>query len=334
MWKKHIACALLYGFAIAQFACISWKRTNGNNKALLKQHKLTSQHEPLPHSTYDCCPLQAMGIDYRCLGMADTKKASQKWIQARWGSQIHHLFVDNQAYISAGGGKCLLHGGKCSPDRVSPDVLVAGLPCRPFTTSRQKSGKTSKTGCATHHPEYNIVMQQFIECLKARNPGGFIVEEVVAFAANVPRLNTSPLKLFAKDCATLGYSVRAMELDHSSFLESTPRKRLFIIGFAKKMGHSVASSWLCSFVESCMRDKAMCPAAKVFNVLDVNSQQEQARCEGGKECFLNLKDGVQGAGAFVIVVSVGGQPAPSPPEQVNSISNQPQSIRGNSLQFV
>jgi site-specific DNA-cytosine methylase len=160
-----------------------------------------------------------LGINVKVAAVADRKKLAQKFTQWHGAGRIDHFFELNEGLIR--GGKCILHGpGDCCRPEQTPHIVTAGLPCQPYTGARFKGlDCSSRRGPAEGHPDFGSV-DEFIEYLEVRQPHMFFVEEVKAFNQGA----VSYMVKFTKRCARLGYSVRALQLNHNEWV-NFPRDR-------------------------------------------------------------------------------------------------------------
>ena len=105
-------------------------------------------------------------------------------------------------------------------------LLIGGLPCQPFSSTRQKNGTTERTSAPEQHPDWKTVCEEFEEFLESLFPAMFLVEEVMTFHELVgPDGKGTYLTWFVKRVSKLGYSVRVLKLDHCTWV-SFPRPRL------------------------------------------------------------------------------------------------------------
>ena len=115
--------------------------------------------------------------------------------------------------------------------------------------------------------------------LAKREPGCFIVEEVPAFQDIDPRSGTSYLAQFANQCAGEGYSVRAVVLNHGTWIDMD-RARIFILGFSARCGHSAAADWAIEQLNESLRRCAMTGRASLLpDIVDPNGAEEEVRRE-------------------------------------------------------
>ena len=119
-------------------------------------------------------------------------------------------------------------------------MAIGGFPCQPYSPMRHKSGQTAGTGSVEGHPQYATLHVEFVEYLCARQPVGFIVEEVDGILKTARGSGgKSHLDLFVlslkKESLTAKYAVKALTLDHGVFSEM-PRNRVFIIGLEEESG--------------------------------------------------------------------------------------------------
>lgn len=209
-------------------------------------------------------------MEVQCFGLADTKAASQKWLQHHWRGTAEHIWADNGCLV-AGEGRCLLHNRSCIVPTVRPDLATAGLPCPAFSRSRTKNGCTLGTGPASSHPSFHTVMSEWEHYLTSRNPLGFWVEEVEEFSSTGPPTvrgkNMSFMEQFARQACRHGYAIRVLRLNHSVWSEM-PRGRVFIIGMGKEVGHSRGADWVVQAVEESQRYRQLALPTRVWDMLD------------------------------------------------------------------
>ena len=99
-------------------------------------------------------------------------------------------------------------------------VVVAGLPCQPYSPARQKGGKSTATGVAAAHPLFGVAFQDFAKYLEDREAGGFIVEEVEAFGWESNACpGESHLNSFMAMVAGIGFSTAAVRRHASTWCE-------------------------------------------------------------------------------------------------------------------
>ena len=116
------------------------------------------------------------GYDIDVLGVADSKPAAQRWIQANWFDkpELRHVFESNTAFFGPqGGGTCRKCGKWCRRAWETPDIMSGGFPCPAFSDQRQKNGDTPSTGPVDGHPTFHMAVTEFILYLDAREPLSF-----------------------------------------------------------------------------------------------------------------------------------------------------------------
>jgi site-specific DNA-cytosine methylase len=155
--------------------------------------------------------------------VTDKKKSAQTYVMANHMPQ--HMFKSSEEHI-AGEGYCLVHRGQCSIAPSPPcDLLVAGLPCHPFTKMRHKSStKQGRKGKAPTHPDFVTTFESFPAALRSRKPGTFLVEQVPALQEICLEWGHSYLDEFMRLCAGEGYACRAVLLRAGDWLD-WPRDR-------------------------------------------------------------------------------------------------------------
>ncbi len=86
-----------------------------------------------------------INVDFGCA--CEKKTTARTFMCANHGPR--HLYDDLESYVT-GYGYCTIHRDYCDiRDLLPADLLVAGLPCHPYTKARQKSDPTSKRRGAT-----------------------------------------------------------------------------------------------------------------------------------------------------------------------------------------
>ena len=163
-----------------------------------------------------------MSIPATVLGCAEKKKTPQRFLLHNFGDKIGHLFTDNSAFLE-GRGHCMVHNRLCNVPAQHPDFTAGGLPCQPFTSNRMHSGTSARTGAASGHPDFSTVMQSWSSYLHTRQPGAFFIEEVPDFNNESPD-GDSYMWTFSQSCVKAGYAIRAMTMNHNTWV-NFPRER-------------------------------------------------------------------------------------------------------------
>lgn len=222
---------------------------------------------------------QAMDVDAKCLGVADCKGFSQRWLKRKWSSVVGHIFADNQAFLD-GHGKCVLHGKDCKVSMERPDLVTGGLPCPAFSRLRDRT-KSHNRGKPWEHDSFHVTMVQFPEYLSVRRPRGFWIEQVETFGAVDKSSNRSFLHEFMRNCCSHGYAVRALVLPHDAWID-LPRTRIYVIGCHHDMGHKKAVEWIVEQIQSTSQYRALTPPTAILDLIDVEAPSERARCDHDK----------------------------------------------------
>jgi site-specific DNA-cytosine methylase len=172
----------------------------------------------------------------KCNAASDRKTSARKFICEN--HEYTHLLscADDHAL---GQGDCSIHGCFCQLGEM--DLVVAGLPCHPFTRIRNKrSDGEGRSGPIPTHPDYNTVFESFFQLLRRRQPWGFVVEETDAFIHIIDAAGANPtrrwLDKFLESAAEAGYSCRAMLYDSSMWVD-WPRRR------PARPHHTFQSQW-------------------------------------------------------------------------------------------
>ena len=218
-----------------------------------------------------------MGIPTECLGYADTKPLSRRWLIHHWKHHGGRVFRDCQAYID-GFGQCDLHKQcNCKVSSSRPHVAIGGLPCPPWSRQRQKNGQTQKTQDASKHPASYTVFGMFEQYLTVRRPYCFWIEEVDTFATATKNSGgESPLDRLMAICVKHGYSTRALFMCNGMF-NSVVRRRCYVFGVSRECGHSRGANWVAERVQEVLRHRAMTPPTPLDQIVEMNSLTEMAR---------------------------------------------------------
>jgi len=218
---------------------------------------------------------QAMAIPFVCLGLADTKPASRRWLTEKFGGIAAHLFENNQC-LTEGRGRCLFHRGQCSTSKERPDIASGGLPCQGFSRMRHKKGDTASTGQPSGHPSFKGVMSDFSEYLCTRQPLGWWIEEVDSFDQINPEIGISFLHQFVRQNAQYGYAIRAIILDHALFSE-VPRRHIYCLGAGTEMGHAQGADQILKSIGEIVKFRQLTPPTPLFAVIDPDGPEELDR---------------------------------------------------------
>ena len=191
------------------------------------------------------CACQVFDLPVRTVAVADEKESARNFLIHNFGDRIEHVFDKNNSLIH-GIGWC----HKCKSRHRVPDVrptcMIGGYPCQPFSKQRDSGGRTSRTGRAEKHPLFDTVMKGFPEYFSSRRPKSFVLENVVNFShmklAGRAGRNVTPLDIIIVECSAMGYSLRALQLDHSAFVAMS-RPRIWLLGAPKEAGGDSAVDW-------------------------------------------------------------------------------------------
>ena len=165
--------------------------------------------------------LQSLGFSFDVLGLAEKKGSAHKFLLFNFRDVCKHMKVDNLGLLPE-GGKCFSCGAdKCPGSATRPVIVSAGFPCPPFTKRRQKTGKPARTGPTVGHPDFDLVMVQFIRYLQVRQLLSFFVEEVLGFLQPLQALDgLNPCQaLVNKIHEQTAYRCQAIKVCHSVFIK-------------------------------------------------------------------------------------------------------------------
>ena len=144
------------------------------------------------------------------------------------------MYHDNAALRSPDGGACFgCHAARCRfRQGVRPDVASGGFPCPPFSAVRTKTGSTARTGPPEQHPQFDLVMHQYLAYIDYKRPRSFWLLEVKGFLVALKSLGgISPCQQLVNDLKSRNYHCEALVLNHSMFVKNS-RERVFLIGCA------------------------------------------------------------------------------------------------------
>ena len=181
--------------------------------------------------------------------------------------------------VNAGRGKCFKHGCDCSVPTTRPDISSGGFPCVPFSKQRNTKGGTDRTSDASKHPQYFTTLEDLPTYLEIRRPRSFYMENVAMIAKELKSLGgRSALDLLVEKIAPLGYSCKAIILDHKVFVRVN-RPRLFLIIVHTDCGGQRAAEWIAFTIAEAMKYRSKFPPAEFFDIVDVESEDQQLRLE-------------------------------------------------------
>jgi Holliday junction resolvasome RuvABC endonuclease subunit len=175
--------------------------------------------------------MQNLGINVGTYVCADVKQASRTFCKNNH-SEITHMFTDLRQLSDPEQVCCTLHPGSsgaqaCNAEAFEFDIMFAGPPCQPFTTRRQKTGSSARSGQANVHPDLEVTMQALPELLKTRRPKIAVIEQVLGFGTALPD-GTIPLHTLLAPLKEFYPAVRVVEMSASLWSE-VPRDRLSVI---------------------------------------------------------------------------------------------------------
>ena len=169
------------------------------------------------------------------------------------------------------------------PDQ-TPDITSGGFPCQPFSTQRSRAGSTAKTGLTEGHPAYETLVVEFKNYLRARAPKCWWIEEVLGFNKRIEALKMSPLAYVCAAARELGYSVEALELDHSVCI-NVKRPRIFLLAVhacaGGQRGLDFSSAMVARVAEAVTNRNAR---PTIFDICPPFSPEEKRRRKQGKDC--------------------------------------------------
>lgn len=175
------------------------------------------------HAHYSRRVCQALYIPANTLVAAESSPGLQKHLKKSFGVRISHLVKDVVDLTSDEVAKCCIHSAKCHAICRSTlpqiDLMTLGPPCQPFTNRRQRSGNTKSTGASAEHPLFALSTSVPLRAIGLWKPRGVILEQVEAFAAEVPEsAHGSWLADLQAGLSDLGYCSSAFKLRLSDWI--------------------------------------------------------------------------------------------------------------------
>ena len=172
-----------------------------------------------------CLCTQTLNMNIDFVAASDLKKHSRKFLDANHSYQ--HIFCS--AFDHVGGkGVCEVHStaarqAVCSIPHHKADLVVAGLPCPPFSRLRSRTGGSASLSTPQEHPEYTVVFEEFEAMVASYSPGAFLVEETEGFLEK-NQDGTRFIDQFINIYSTKGYHCRALRLHADTWIQ-WPRVR-------------------------------------------------------------------------------------------------------------
>lgn len=152
----------------------------------------------------------------------DSKASVQRFAKSNIAG-LSHYFTQMSGLIR-GSGYCVVHGRTCAIDGgPRPDIAILGPLCQPFSSLRQKTGASSRTGSARQHPLYSVTFEDTPAYIERYKPLIIVIELVSAFGEAGPD-GRCALDEFLVFFRKFYPSVRVINLDANTWLEvSGPR---------------------------------------------------------------------------------------------------------------
>jgi len=176
-----------------------------------------------------------MGVPVVAQCVADPKPLAQTWAMRSRSTLFQHTrcYFNTVEDMANRQGKCLFHPRMscCKLPSISfPDIVVAGLPCKPFSLQR---GDRSKT-LPQDHESFQVVLA-FLRYLDTSGAQGGVVEEVLGFGFKLSPQRWRPTSFcmtmpeswavwFKSQLEARGYKVRVLRLNND-FFSDVPRTR-------------------------------------------------------------------------------------------------------------
>jgi len=227
-------------------------------------------------------------VKYRA---ADSAKVPRRFVQDVWPDLLHlyEFNSDITNFATSRPPYCWKCCGPCTDkptkkdgvDRV--DIMSGGTPCTPFTRFRFKSGSTARTGSIEQHPDYEELMEGLPAYLEAHRPRSFWIEEVDGIILRIhAEFGKSHLQILAEKVVVLGYSIRALVLEHKVWMP-IPRRRCFLIGVSEEAGGAQAATWATAKVRAVMAARQAAGEPKdVWEIIDMKCKVDADRLQTSK----------------------------------------------------
>lgn len=108
------------------------------------------------------------------------------------------------------------------------DLLFAGIPC---TGASRAGASKNKLSCAEEHSEAGSMFVDFLDWVKASNPGGILIE-------NVPEYSKSASMMVIRSVLTsLGYQLSEIVLDGNEMGALEKRRRMCVVALTPGIGN-------------------------------------------------------------------------------------------------
>ncbi|KZN20415.1 MULTISPECIES: DNA cytosine methyltransferase [Pseudomonas] len=108
------------------------------------------------------------------------------------------------------------------------DLATAGIPC---TGASRAGASKNKLACAEEHSAVGSLFVDFIEWIRASNPGAFVLENVPEYAKSASML------VIRKALTALGYVLSEIILDGNEMGALEKRRRLCVVGLTPGIGN-------------------------------------------------------------------------------------------------
>ncbi len=155
---------------------------------------------------------------------ADPKPAAIKFTRCTGGRSRHHFL--SMADVLTGKGHCAWHSQECEVPVGRSDMLVAGVPCKPF--SAQRSGRF-KTGAVEVHRDFNLFFDEVVDAVHVMLPHMGVLENVpgMGFCSESEDRSWAE-RAMQRIVANGGYHAHITDLDLTVWA-AVRRRRLYIL---------------------------------------------------------------------------------------------------------
>jgi DNA (cytosine-5)-methyltransferase 1 len=110
------------------------------------------------------------------------------------------------------------------------DILLAGFPCQPFSSIGKRAGFLHKT--------QGTLFYDVLRIIEAKKPMGFLLENVQGLVTHDKGRTFSTI---IASLESLGYNIHHKILDASDFGVPQFRKRIYIVGFLKRLNRDTTT---------------------------------------------------------------------------------------------
>jgi len=147
------------------------------------------------------CRALGIPLDAPSCVACDLKPHAQHMLNKQMAPESH--IVASLGEHADGAGWCFKHLSHCTLPSQSPDVLVLGPPCQPYTDQRSDHHQTGYVDHPGTHASLGSGHDSVFDLISKRRPGVVLIENVTNFAREDPKTHEVPAIIFAQMLRTL-----------------------------------------------------------------------------------------------------------------------------------